>query len=52
MEEYGKTKTKKNKKTLRPNKWRGNKLSTCKRIQSNDSKDNPKSWKQNGGTYK
>ena len=29
---------------------RGNRESTWKRIQNNDSKDDPKSWKQNGVT--
>ena len=32
-------------KLTRPNKWRGNKQSTWKIIQNNDSKDDPKSWK-------
>ena len=31
-----------------PNKWRGNSLSTWKKIQHNDSKDDKKPWKQNG----
>ena len=33
-----------------PNKRGGDKESTWKRIQNNDSKDDPKSWKQNGVT--
>ena len=32
-------------KPTRPNKWRENRQSTWKRIQNNDSKDDPKSWK-------
>ena len=38
-----------------PTKWNkrgGDRESTWKRIQNNDSKDDPKSWKQNGVTYK
>ena len=31
-----------------PNKWRGNRQATWKRIQNNDSKDDKKPWKQNG----
>jgi len=30
-----------------PNKWRGNRQTTWKRIQNNDSKDDQKTWKQN-----
>ena len=37
-------------KNIWPNKWRGNKQLTWKRIQSNDSTNDPKSQKQNGGT--
>ena len=37
-----------NYKHRRPNKWRGNRHTTRKRIQSNASKDDEKSWKQNG----
>ena len=37
---------------MRPNKWTGNKQSIWKRIQSNNSKDDPKSWKYNGGIDK
>ena len=33
------------KKTTKPKKWRGKRHSTWKRIQNNDSKDDPKSWK-------
>ena len=29
-------------------KWRGNRQSTWRRIQNNDSKDDQKHWKQNG----
>ena len=32
-------------KPTRPNKWRGNRQSTWKRTQNNDSKYDPKSWK-------
>ena len=32
-------------KLIRPNKQRGNKQSTWKRIQNNDSKNVPKTWK-------
>ena len=35
-----------------PNKWRGNRQTTWKIIQNNDSKDDPKSWKQNEITDK
>ena len=35
------------KKHQSPNKWRGNKQITWKRIQNNDSKDDQKPWKQN-----
>ena len=31
-------------------KWSGDRESTWKRIQSNDSKYDPRSWKKNGGT--
>ena len=31
-----------------PNKWRGNRKTTWKRIQNNGSKDYQKFWKQNG----
>ena len=31
-----------------PNSWRGNRKTTWKRIQNNDSKDDQKPWKQNG----
>ena len=31
-----------------PNKWRGNRQTTWKRIHNNDSKDDQKLWKQNG----
>ena len=31
-----------------PNKWRGNRQTTWKIIQNNDSKDDQKPWKQNG----
>ena len=34
---------------LAVNKWRGNKQTTWKRIQNNDSKYDQKPWKQNGG---
>ena len=34
------------------NKTGGDRESTWKRIQNNDSKDDPKSWKQNGLTDK
>ena len=37
------------KKHRSPNKWRGNRQTTWKRIQNNDSKDDQKPWKQNGG---
>ena len=30
-------------------KWRGDRKSTCKRIQSNDSKAYPRSWEKKGG---
>ena len=30
-----------------PNKWRGDRQTTWKGIQNNDSKDDQKSWKQN-----
>ena len=30
------------------NKWRGNRQTTWKWIQNNDSKDDQKSWKENG----
>ena len=30
-----------------PNKWRGNRHTTWESIQNNDSKDDPKPWKQN-----
>ena len=30
------------------NKWRGNRKTTWKIIQNNDSKDDQKPWKQNG----
>ena len=30
------------------NKWRGNRQTTWKRIQNNDSKDDQKPWKENG----
>ena len=36
-----------NKKHRSPNKWRGNRQTTWKRIQNNDSKDDQKPWKQN-----
>ena len=36
----------------KPNKRRGVRESTGKRIQNNDSKYDPKSWKQNGVTYR
>ena len=36
----------------KPNKRGGDRESTWKRIQNNDSKDDPKSWKQNGVTDK
>ena len=36
----------------KPNKTGGHKESTIKIIQNNDSSDDPKSWKQNGGTDK
>ena len=29
-------------------KWRGNRKTTWKKIQKNDSKDDQKPWKQNG----
>ena len=32
----------------RPNKWGGNRQTTWKGIHNNDSKDDQKSWKQNG----
>ena len=38
-----------NQKHTSPNKWRENKQTTWKRIQNNDSKDDIKPWKQNGG---
>ena len=31
-------------------KWSGDRQSAWKRIQNNDSKDDPRSWKKNGGT--
>ena len=31
-----------------PNKWRGNRKITWKRIQHNDNQDDQKPWKQNG----
>ena len=34
--------------TQNPNKWRGNRKITWKRIQNDDSKDDQKPWKQNG----
>ena len=36
----------------KPNKRGGDRESAWKRIQNNDSKDDPKSWKQNGVTDK
>ena len=36
--------------TTKPNK-RGDRESISKRIKNNDSKDDPKSWKQSGSTY-
>ena len=36
----------------KPNKRKGDTESTGKRIQNNDSKDDPNSSKQNGGTDK
>ena len=36
----------------KPNKRGGDRESTWKRIQNNDSKDDPKSWKQNEITNK
>ena len=35
---------------IKPNKIGGDRESTWKIIQNNDSKDDPKSWKQNGDT--
>ena len=37
---------------IKPNKWGGDRESTCKRIQINDSENDPNSWKQNGVTDK
>ena len=37
-----------NQKHRSPNKWRGNRQTTWKRIQNTDSKDDQKPWKQNG----
>ena len=37
---------------MKPNKRGGNRESTWKRIQKNDSEDDPKSWKQNRVTDK
>ena len=34
--------------TQKSNKWRGNRQTTWKRIQNNNSKDDQKPWKQNG----
>ena len=38
------------KKSTKTNEWRGGKKSTWKRIQSNDSKDDLRSWKKNVDT--
>ena len=37
---------------MKPNKRGGDRKSSWKRIQNNDSTDDPKSWKQNGVTDK
>ena len=37
---------------IKPNKRGGDMESTWKRIQNSDSKNDPKSWKQNGVTDK
>ena len=46
------TKERKNQKQRSSNKWRGNRETTWKRIQNNDTKDDQKPWKQNGENEK